>query len=88
MAAARSDRLLCWVVADTADEGVLSAFTMFLQYQIRMVCNLTHLHDETEYIGIIIQHYTTAHIRVELPGRISHDTLREVPFDFTKEFIV
>ena len=87
MTAARTDSFLGRLIADATDKDVLPTFSVFLQDQIRMVGNLPHLHDESENICIIIQHYATAHVSIELSARIGHDTLREIAFNLPEEFI-
>lgn len=82
-----SNSFLCWLVTDAADENVLPSLAMFLQNQIRVVGDLTHLHDQTENVGIIVQHNTPTDISVELPCGVGHDASRKVPLNFTKEFI-
>jgi hypothetical protein len=75
-------------VADVANQYILPTFTVFLENQIWMVCYLSHLHDQTEDVGVIVKHDTTANIGIELSIGVGHDTGREVTFDFAKELVV
>lgn len=74
MTTARSDGFLGGFVADTADENILSALCVLLQNQVRVVGHLSHLHDKTEDVGVVVQHDTSAHIGIKLPCRVGHDT--------------
>lgn len=85
---ARPDCFFCWFITDATDEDILTSLSMFLEDQIRMIRNLAHLHDETENVGIIIEHNTPAHICVELPGGVGHDATREVSFNLPEKFIM
>ena len=52
-----------------------------------MISHLTHLHNQTENVRIIVQHHTSAHVGVELASCVCHDTAREVMLDFSEKFI-
>lgn len=71
--ATRADRLFGGFVADAANQHVLAAFGVFLEYQVRVVGDLAHLHDKTEDVGVVVQHHAAADVRVELPMSVRHD---------------
>lgn len=75
-------------VANAADKYVLPGFCVFLQNEVRVIRNLAHLHDKAEDICVIVQHDTTAYIRIKLPRRVSHDAPREITFNLSKEFVM
>ena len=76
------------LVANATHENILSTLRMFLQNQIRVVGDQTHLHDETEDVGVVVQHDTTAHVGIELSSRAGHDALGKISLDLAKEFVV
>lgn len=53
-----------------------------------MISNLTHLHDETKDVGVVVQHDTLAHIGIKPSSRVSHDTVGEVTFNLAEELVV
>lgn len=53
-----------------------------------MVCNLPHLHDKTEDVRVVIEHYAPRNICIELTRAIRHDASREVTLNFPKELIM
>ena len=53
-----------------------------------MISNLTHLHDETEDVSIVVQHDTSAHISIELSSGVGHYTLGKVAFNLAEKFVV
>lgn len=71
--AARADCLFGGFVADAADQHVLAALGVFLEDQVGVVGDLTHLHDQTEDVGVVVKHHSAADIRVELPMRVRHN---------------
>lgn len=88
MVAPRSDRFLRGLIADTADKYVLTTFGMFLQDQVRVICHLAHLHNETENVGVVVQHDTSTNICIELPSGVRHDAGGKVTLDLAEEFIM
>lgn len=88
MTTARSNGFFGGLVANATYENILSTLRMLLQNQIRMVGDLTHLHDETENVGVVVQHDAAAHVSIELPSGVGHDALGEISFDLAKEFVV
>ena len=54
MSAARANCLFCGLVANAAYKYILATFGMLFQNQIRVVCNLAHLHDEAKNVCIIV----------------------------------
>lgn len=80
--------ILCGLVTDATNENIEARLHMFLQDKVWVVRHLSHLHDETENIGIIVQHDTSTDVGVKLPTRVGHDTAGEIMFDLAKEFIV
>ena len=49
---------------------------------------LTHLHDEAKNVRVIVQHDTTTHVGIKLPGGVGHDAGREVSLNLAEELIV
>ena len=84
----RSDGLFCGLIADAAHENVLTTFAILLQDQIGMVSDLSHLHDETEDVRVVVKQNTLGNIGLELSGTVIHDTSSEVVLFFTKELAV
>ena len=54
--ALRSDGVFGDFIANVADEDILAAFGRPFQQQIWVVGNLTHLHDETKNVGVVVEH--------------------------------
>jgi hypothetical protein len=73
MLAGRTDGIFGCLITNVANEDVLAPLRMFLEDQIGMVGHLAHLHDETEYVGVIVQHNTARDICIKLSGSILHD---------------
>lgn len=88
MATARTNGLFGCFVADTAYQYVLAAFCFPLQKKIRVVGDLTHLHDQAKDICVIVQHDSAADIGVKLSSGVGHDAGGEVALDFAEEFVV
>ncbi len=86
--AARADGFLGRFVADAADEDVLAAFGVLFEDEVGVVGDLAHLHDETEDVGVVVQHHTAADVGIELADGVRHDAGGEVALDFAEEFIV
>lgn len=75
-------------VANATHKNILSTLRMLLQNQIRVVGDLAHLHDETEDVGVVVQHDTAAHVGIELSSGAGHDALGKISLDLAKEFVV
>lgn len=88
MPALRPDGIFCGVITDAAHSDVEPRLRLFLQNEIGMVRNLAHLHDQSEDVGIVVQHDTVAHVGIEFSGRVRHDTTGEILFDLAEKFIV
>ena len=88
MTTARSDCFLSRFIANTANENILAILRMLLQDQVRMISNLTHLHDETEDVSIVVQHDTSAHISIELSSGVGHYALGKVAFNLAEKFVM
>lgn len=73
MAALGSNCIFGWFVTNTTHCNVEPWLRVFLQDKIWMVCDLAHLHDQAEDVGIVVQHDTTADICIKLSGGIGHD---------------
>lgn len=86
--AARPNGILRWFVTDATDKNIEARLHVLLEDEVWVVRHLSHLHDETENIGIIIQHDTATDVGIKLPTRVGHDTSREVMFDLAKELVV
>jgi hypothetical protein len=86
--ARRADSLLSSLITDTADQDILTAFAILLQDQIGMVSDLTHLHDKTEDVGIIVEKDTLSDIGLELAGTTVHDAACEIILLLTKELSI
>lgn len=84
----RSDGLLGRLVTNAADQDILTTFRTLLQDQVRMICDLTHLHDQTEDVGVIIEYDSLSHVCIELAIGICHDARRKVAFDLPEEFVM
>ena len=61
---------------------------MFLEDKIRVIGYLPHLHDQTENVGVVIEHNTSADVGVELARRVGHDTAGEIMFDLAEELVM
>lgn len=85
---ARSNRILRRLITYAADQNIESGLHMFLQNEIRVIGYLPHLHDQTENVGVIIEHDTSANVGVKLTRGVGHDTTREIMFDLAEEFIM
>jgi hypothetical protein len=83
-----SDGLFCSLIADAAHKNVLATLAILLQDQIGMVSDLSHLHDETEDVGVVVKQNALGNIGLELSGTAVHDTSSEVVLFFTKELAV
>jgi hypothetical protein len=88
MFACRPDSLLCSLVTDTADENILTTLTILLQDEIRVIRNLTHLHNETEDIGIVVEKNTLSDIGLKLSSTAVHNTTSKVILFLTKELTI
>lgn len=86
--ARRSDSLLSRIITDTAIQDILATLTVLLQNQIGMICDLTHLHDKTEDVGIVVEENTLSNICLELSGTAVHDAASEVILFLAKELTV
>lgn len=75
-------------ITDVADQDILTAFCMPFEQQIGMICDLAHLHDQTEDIGVIVEHDTTRDIGIKLASCVRHDARGEITFDFPEEFVM
>lgn len=53
-----------------------------------MICDLTHLHNETKYVGIIVQENTLSNVRLELAGTVIHDATSKVILFLPKELSI
>ena len=49
---------------------------------------MTHLHDEAKNVRVVVEHDTTTHVRIKLPGGVGHDAGRKVSLDLAEELIV
>ncbi|KAI6751927.1 hypothetical protein HG531_006623 [Fusarium graminearum] len=56
-------RILSRLVTNAADEDILSSLGILLQEQVGMVSNLSHLHDETKDVGIVVEENTLCDVR-------------------------
>jgi hypothetical protein len=88
MLAVRTYSLLCRLITYAADKNVLTTFCVATKNKIRVVGNLSHLHNQAKDISVIVEHNTLGHICVKLALSVRHYTLRKVPFDFTEELVV
>jgi hypothetical protein len=88
VATSRADCILCRFVANDTNQDILPSFGMFLENEIWMICDLTHLHNETEDVGIIVEHYTSSNVGLELAVGVGHDAAGKVMFLDAKELIV
>jgi hypothetical protein len=86
--ASRADSLFGNLVADTTDEDILTPLGLLLQNQIGMIGNLSHLHNKTEDVGIIVEKDTLSNIGVELAIAVVHDTTSEIVFFLAEELTV
>jgi len=86
--ARRSNCFFCSLVTDAADKYVLTAFGILFQDEIRMVSDLTHLHNQTEDVGVIVEQNTLSDVCFELSGTVVHDTTSEIVLLFAKELTV
>ena len=75
-------------VANAAYKYVLPGFCVFFQNEIWVIRNLAHLHDKAEDVCVVVQHDTTAYIRIKLPRRVGHNALGEITFNLSKEFVM
>lgn len=53
-----------------------------------MIRNLSHLHDETENVGVVVQENTLSNVSVEFTLPTRHNAVGEVILSFTKELAV
>jgi hypothetical protein len=88
MTACRSDGFLGGLITDAADENILTTFAILLQDQVRMICNLSHLHNKTENVGVVVEQDTLCYVRLELAGTVVHDTASEVILFLSKELTI
>lgn len=88
MATTRPNRILRRLITDPTDQDIESRLHVFLQDEIGMIRDLPHLHDQTEDIGVVIEHDTPADVGVKLAGRVSHDTAGEIMFNLAEKFIM
>jgi hypothetical protein len=61
---------------------------MFLEDQIGVICDLSHLHDQTENVGVVVKHHTSADVGIKLARSVGHDTPGEIMFDLAEELVV
>lgn len=88
MVTTRPDRFLGRLITDIAHQNILAILGVLLQNEIRMVRHLTHLHDKSKNIGVVIEHHTPAHVSIKLPSRVRHDASREVTFNVSKKLVM
>src|SRR5436309_2318461 len=60
---------LSHIIAYLADENLLASPALSSQKEIWMIGNLSHLHNEPEDVGVIVQHDALSDIVVKLPSR-------------------
>jgi hypothetical protein len=75
MLAAASNGVFGWLVTDAANQDILAPIGVLLQYQVRVVGNLSHLHNETKDVGIIVQKNSLRNIGIESALSVGHDTI-------------
>jgi hypothetical protein len=75
-------------IADATDENILTTLTVLLQDQIWVICDLSHLHNETEDVGVVVEKDPLCDIGLEFPGTIVHDTTSKVILLFTEELTI
>ena len=68
--AARADGLFGGFITDAADEDVLASLGVLFEDEVGMIGDLTHLHDKTENVGVIVQHHTPTDVGIELACRV------------------
>jgi hypothetical protein len=86
--ARRSDSFLCRIITDTAVQYILAALTVLLQDQIGMICDLTHLHDKTKDVGIVVEKNTLSNVCLELSSTAVHDTASKVILFLAEELTI
>lgn len=88
MTTARPNRILRRLITNAADQDIKSGLHVFLQDEIRVVGYLSHLHNQSENVGIVVEHHTSANVGVELARRVGHDTAGEIMFDLAEELVM
>jgi hypothetical protein len=88
MLAGRPDSLLRSLVTDAADENILTTLAILLQYEIRMICDLAHLHNETEDVGIVVEKNALRDIGLKLSSTTVHNTTSKVVLFLAKELTI
>jgi hypothetical protein len=88
MSARRADRFFGSLVADAADNNVLTTFAVLLQNEIRMVRYLAHLHNETEDVRIVIEKDALSDVRLEFPSAIIHNTASKIVFFLAEKLAI
>jgi hypothetical protein len=88
MFAPAAHRVLSWLITNATDKHVLSSFSMLFEKQVRMICNLSHLHDETKDVGVVVQKNTLGDVSVKLALAAGHDTVGKIVLFFSKELSV
>jgi hypothetical protein len=53
-----------------------------------MICDLSHLHNETENVGVVVEQDTLCNVCLELAGTVVHDTASKVVLFLSKELTV
>lgn len=71
--ATRPNRFLGRLIANVADENILSNLGMLLEKQVGVIGDLTHLHDESKDVRIVVEHDAARNISVKSTSRIGHD---------------
>ena len=53
-----------------------------------MICDLSHLHNETENVGVVVEQDTLCDVCLESAGAVVHDTASKVVLFLSKELAV
>lgn len=53
-----------------------------------MICDLSHLHNETENVGVVVEQDTLCNICLELAGTAVHDTASKIILFLSKELTI
>lgn len=69
-------------------QHILALSCILFQDQVRVIRNLSHLHNKTEDVGIVVEQDTLSDVGVEVALAVGHDTVGKVVLCFTKELAV
>lgn len=53
-----------------------------------MICNLSHLHNETKDVGVVVEKHALSDVSIKLALAVGHNTVGEIILRFTEELAI